>query len=53
MDWRNDFEKKMNDLEKKVKLFFDKNRNQIKLVQNIINTYKVKGNISIENYKKY
>ena len=33
------------------KNFLDKNRLQIELIQNILNTYKIKGNICIENYK--
>ena len=41
----------MSYFEERTKTFLDKNKNQIKLIQNILNTYKLIGNISIENYK--
>ena len=33
------------------KNFLEKNRTQIELIENILNTYKIKGNVCIENYK--
>ena len=51
IEWREDFKWKMKCFEENTKKFLDKNRMQIKLIQNIINTYKIKGNICIENYK--
>jgi hypothetical protein len=50
-EWREDFERNMKYLEERTKEFLDKNRLQIELIQNILNTYKIKGNICIENYK--
>ena len=50
-EWRQDFEWNMKRFEEKTKRFLDRNRMQIELIQNIINTYKIKGNICIENYK--
>ena len=50
-EWREEFERKMSYFEERTKTFLDKNKNQIKLIQNILNTYKLIGNISIENYK--
>ena len=50
-DWREDFEKKMKYFEENEKFFLEKNRTQIELIETILNTYKIKGNICIENYK--
>ena len=50
-EWKDDFERSMKFLDEKVKKFLDINREQIKLIQSILNTYKKRGNISIENYK--
>ena len=50
-EWKEDFEKNMKNFEKSTKIFLDKNRKQIELMENILNTYKIKGNICIENYK--
>ena len=36
---------------RKSKTFLEKNRTQIELIENILNTYKIKGNVCIENYK--
>ena len=50
-EWREDFERTVRNFDEKVKNFLDKNRTQIKLIKSILNTYKIKGNICIENYK--
>ena len=50
-EWREDFEQEMENFERCTKNFLEKNRLQIELIQNILNTYKIKGNICIENYK--
>ena len=50
-EWREDFERTARYFDEKVKNFLDKNRTQIKLIKSILNTYKIKGNICIENYK--
>jgi len=50
-EWKEYFESSFKYFEENIKYFFEKNRNQAKLIQNILNTYKIKGNISIENYK--
>ena len=49
-EWKDYFEKSMKYLDEKIKDFFNKNREQIKLLQSIINSYKKRGNICIENY---
>ena len=36
---------------RKSKTFLEKNRTQIELIENILNTYKIKGNVCIENNK--
>ena len=41
----------MSYFEERTNKFLYKNKNQIELIQNILNTYKLIGNISIENYK--
>lgn len=50
-EWKDDFERNMKYFDENVKNFLDKNREQIKLIQSILNTYKKRGNICIENYK--
>ena len=50
-DWREDFERNMKHFEERAKYFLEKNRTQIELIENILNTYKIKGNVCIENYK--
>ena len=50
-EWREDFERNMKEFEEDTKRFLDKNRIQIELIQSILNTYKIKGNICIENHK--
>ena len=50
-EWKEYFESSFKYFKEKIKTFFEKNRKQAKLIQNILNTYKIKGNISIENYK--
>lgn len=50
-DWREDFERSMKYFEERAKRFLEKNRTQIELIENILNTYKIKGNVCIENYK--
>ena len=50
-EWREDFERNIKEFEENTKRFLDKNRMQIELIQSILNTYKIKGNICIENHK--
>ena len=50
-DWREYFERNMKNFEENAKSFLEKNRTQIELIENILNTYKIKGNVCIENYK--
>jgi hypothetical protein len=50
-EWKDNFERSMKILDEKVKKFLGINREQIKLILSILNTYKKRGNISIENYK--
>ena len=51
IEWKKDFERQFQKFENKIKYFFDKNREQIQLIKSILNTYKIKGNICIENNK--
>ena len=50
-EWREDFERNMKYFEETTKYFLDKNKMQVELIQTILNTYKIKGNVCIENYK--
>ena len=50
-EWREDFERNMNYFEETTKYFLDKNKMQVELIETILNTYKIKGNVCIENYK--
>ena len=50
-EWREDFERNMKYFEETTKYFLDKNKMQVELIETILNTYKIKGNVCIENYK--
>ena len=50
-NWIDDIKRSMENFEEKTKEFLESNRNQISLLQSVLNTYKIKGNICIENYK--
>ena len=50
-NWIDDIKRSMENFEEKTKKFLESNRNQISLLQSVLNTNKIKGNICIENYK--